>query len=117
MLYTSLCLLALGTGGVKGALPALGADQFDQKVPKEAKALASYFNFLLFSTNVGAAVGVTVVVWVSANKGWWWGFLICTVVTCIGYTVLAVGRPFYRIQAPGESPVIRIAQVSLSHNE
>lgn len=111
MLYTSLCLLALGSGGVKGALPALGADQFDQKVPKEAKALASYFNFLLFSTNVGSAVGVTVVVWVSASKGWWPGFLICTVVTGIGYAVLAVGRPFYRIQAPGESPVIRIAQV------
>ncbi|XP_058197520.1 protein NRT1/ PTR FAMILY 8.5-like [Rhododendron vialii] len=48
---------------------------------------------------------------VSANKGWWWGFLICTVVTGIGYAVLAVGRPFYRIHLPGESPVIRIAQL------
>jgi len=111
MLYTSLCLMALGTGGVKGALPSLGADQFDQKDPKEAKALASYFNFLLFSTTVGSGVGVTVIVWVSTNKGWWWGFLICSIVTGIGFVVLAVGKPFYRIQAPEQSPIVRIAQV------
>lgn len=46
MFYTSLCLLALGAGGVKGSLAALGADQFDEKDPKGTKALASYFNLM-----------------------------------------------------------------------
>ncbi|KAF5960465.1 hypothetical protein HYC85_001674 [Camellia sinensis] len=64
MFYASLYLLALGNGGVRGALAPLGADQFDHKDPKEAKALASYFNYLLLSTTVGAAVGVTIIVWV-----------------------------------------------------
>ncbi|KAH7835153.1 hypothetical protein Vadar_023373 [Vaccinium darrowii] len=111
MLYFSLYLYALGSGGVKGALPSLGADQFDRKDSKEAKALATYFNFLILTNTIGAMVGVTVVVWVSTNKGWWLGFLISTIVTAIGYVVFAVGKPLYRIQTPRESPFVRIAQV------
>ena len=41
MFYCTIFLLAVGAGGVKGSITALGADQFDQKDPKEAKALAS----------------------------------------------------------------------------
>ncbi|KAK6915746.1 Proton-dependent oligopeptide transporter family [Dillenia turbinata] len=111
MLYTSLCLLALGTGGVRGVLPSLGADQFNPKDPKEAKALASYFNYLLLSTTLGGAVGVTAIVWISMNKGWWKGFLISTVFTAVGFVVLGFGKPFYRGRAPGDSPLVRIIQV------
>ncbi|GMP39743.1 hypothetical protein CsSME_00010456 [Camellia sinensis var. sinensis] len=111
MFYASLYLLALGNGGVRGALAPLGADQFDHKDPKEAKALASYFNYLLLSTTVGAAVGVTIIVWVSTNRGWWKGFFICTMATAVGFSVFALGKPFYRLQQPGDGPIIRIAQV------
>ncbi|KAL2511769.1 Protein NRT1/PTR FAMILY 4.3 [Abeliophyllum distichum] len=114
MFYASLCLLALGTGGVKGSLPPLGADQFDSKDPKESKALASYFNWLLLSSTIGSSIGVTVIVWVSTssnNNGWWKGFLIITITTFIGYFFLVLGKPFYRLEAPGDSPIIRIAQV------
>uniref|UniRef100_A0A2N9EGW6 Major facilitator superfamily (MFS) profile domain-containing protein n=1 Tax=Fagus sylvatica TaxID=28930 RepID=A0A2N9EGW6_FAGSY len=111
MFYISLCMLAMGTGGVRGSLPALGADQFNQKDPKEAKALASYFNWLLLSTTIGAAIGVTAIVWVSTTVKWYWGFFISTVVSFVGFVILASGKPFYRLRAPGESPIIRITQV------
>ncbi|CAK9183769.1 unnamed protein product [Ilex paraguariensis] len=111
MFYASLSLVALGSGGVRGALAPLGADQFNQKDPKEAKALASYFNWLLLSTTLGASVGVTVIVWVSTNRGWWLGFLISSISTSMGFVFLALGSPFYRIQPPGDSPITRIAQV------
>ncbi|XP_022868373.1 protein NRT1/ PTR FAMILY 4.5-like isoform X1 [Olea europaea var. sylvestris] len=114
MFYASLCLLALGSGGVRGALPALGADQFDKKDPKEAKGLASYFNWLLLGSVSGALIGVTVIVYISTNKNnnnWWKGFLITLVSTVVGFIILAIGKPFYRIQVPGESPLVRIAQV------
>lgn len=116
MLYASLALLALGSGGVKGALPALGGDQFDQKDPKEAKALARFFNWLLLSTTLGACIGVTGIVWVSTEKDWYWGFFISTVATFIGFVVLALGKPYYRLRepTPSDSPIIRIAQVNLS---
>lgn len=112
--YTSLCLLALGVGGVKGSLPALGADQFDPKDPKEAKGLASYFNWLLLSSVAGSSVGVTVIVWVATNKNnhnWWKGFLITAVAAFVGYIFLLLGKPFYRLQVPRDSPLMRIAQV------
>ncbi|XP_021898923.1 protein NRT1/ PTR FAMILY 4.5-like [Carica papaya] len=111
MLHASLGLLALGAGGVKGSLPPLGADQFDQKNPKEEKALASFFNFLLLSTTLGAVVGVTGIVWVSTKKAWYLGFTISTVAAFVGFIVLAIGKNFYRLLPPIESPLIRIAQV------
>ncbi|KAK3220107.1 hypothetical protein Dsin_014077 [Dipteronia sinensis] len=109
--YTSLSLLALGSGGVRGSLTPLGADQFDQKDAKEAKALASYFNYLWLSITLGAMIGVTVIVYVSTAKAWYLGFFISTVSVLIGYVVLAIGKPFYRIQPVSQSPLTRIAQV------
>ncbi|XP_028779405.1 protein NRT1/ PTR FAMILY 4.5-like [Neltuma alba] len=111
MFYTSLCLLALGTGGVRGCMTAFGADQFDEKDPVEAKALASFFNFLLLSSTVGAIVGVTGVVWVSTQRAWHWGFFIITVASFVGFVTLALGKPFYRIKTPGDSPILSIVQV------
>ncbi|CAJ2628887.1 unnamed protein product [Trifolium pratense] len=111
MFYTSLCLYALGMGGVRGSMTAFGADQFDEKEPNEAKALATFFNWLLLSSTLGSVIGVTGVVWVSTQKAWHWGFLIITVCSSIGFVTLALGKSFYRIRVPGESPILRIVQV------
>ncbi|XP_027081036.1 protein NRT1/ PTR FAMILY 4.5-like [Coffea eugenioides] len=111
MFYCTIFLLALGAGGVKGSVAALGADQFDQKDPKEAKALASFFNSYQFSITVGSIIGVTIVVWIAMNRGWHWGFLISLIATSIGVVILALGKPFYRIQAQGASPLVKISQV------
>ncbi|KAK9136509.1 hypothetical protein Sjap_007103 [Stephania japonica] len=117
MFYISLCLLALGCGGVKGSLPALGGDQFmnhkhqyHQKAGN--KSLASFFSWLLLSTTIGAVIGVTVIVWVSMNKGWDSGFFIITLAASLGYIILALGKPYYRIVPPGEdTPILRVIQV------
>ncbi|KAF6163473.1 hypothetical protein GIB67_029322 [Kingdonia uniflora] len=121
MFYGSLCLLALGTGGVRGSLPALGGDQFDQKDEKGKKSLATFFNWLLFSTTVGASIGVTVIVWLSMNKGWDLGFFISTLAAFVGFIFLALGKPYYHIEVPGDSPILRVIQVislllTLSHS-
>lgn len=109
--YATLSLYALGTGGVRGALPALGADQFDQRDPNEAKDLATFFNWLILSSTIGSSVGVTAIVWVNQNKGWHWGFMIATIATFVGLIILAIGKPFFRLQQPNDSPIIRILQV------
>ncbi|KAJ0078896.1 hypothetical protein Patl1_24642 [Pistacia atlantica] len=111
MLYFSLCLLALGSGGSKGAVPPLGAEQFNENDPIEAKSLPTYFNWLLLSSTIGSTFGVTFIVYVSTEKAWYKGFLISTVATFVGFIVLIIGKPFYRLQLPGDSPIIRIAQV------
>ncbi|KAI6669649.1 hypothetical protein NL676_004534 [Syzygium grande] len=110
-LYTSMILLALGAGGVKGALPALGGDQLYRNSVEGGKALASYFNWYLLSTILGGIVGVTGVVWVNMNKSWYWGFFICTMTASVGFIILAIGKPFYRFPPRGNSPLLKIAQV------
>ncbi|KAF7142796.1 hypothetical protein RHSIM_Rhsim05G0040600 [Rhododendron simsii] len=78
----------LGTGGVKGALPALGADQFDQKVPKEAKALANYFNFLLFSTSMAPPWGSPLLSGLAPTKGGGGGFSFALLLLVLGMLCL-----------------------------
>lgn len=111
MFYTSLALLALGAGGVRGALAPFGADQFDTTNSKGLKAQGSYFNWLVLSTTLGAAVGVLGFVWVSTNHGWWWGFFLATISSFLGFVIFLLGKPFYRIQVPKDSPLLTIYRV------
>nr|XP_017249462.1 PREDICTED: protein NRT1/ PTR FAMILY 4.5-like [Daucus carota subsp. sativus] len=111
MFYGSLALLALGSGGVRGALPALGADQFDVNDPKSAKALATYFNYLILATSAGACIGVTFVVYLSMHVHWYWGFFVATVLSCTAFSFLYTGKAFYRLQVPEDSPLVKVVQV------
>ncbi|KAF8405125.1 hypothetical protein HHK36_010023 [Tetracentron sinense] len=111
ILFTGLYLIAFGTGGVKAALPSLGADQFDERDPKEATLLSSFFNWFLFSLTIGAIIGVTFVVWISANQGWDWGFGVCTIAVFFAILFLYMGKSVYRHNVPKSSPLLRILQV------
>ncbi|XWS12456.1 hypothetical protein CRYUN_Cryun37aG0090200 [Craigia yunnanensis] len=73
-LYIALYLVAVGTGGIKAAVPSHGADQFDEKDPREAKHMSSFFNFLLLAVCLGGAVSLTLIVWIDDHKGWDLGF-------------------------------------------
>ncbi|KAF8026407.1 hypothetical protein BT93_F3023 [Corymbia citriodora subsp. variegata] len=110
-LYTSIILLALGAGGVKGALPALVGDQLYRNGVDGGKALAGCFNWYLLSTILGGIVGVTGVVWVSMNKSWYWGFFIGAMTALVGFIILALGKPFYIFPPRGNSPLLKITQV------
>ncbi|KAK6115895.1 hypothetical protein DH2020_008164 [Rehmannia glutinosa] len=111
MLFTSLYLVALGSGAIKAALPSLGADQFDQNDSNEASSLSSYFNWYFFSVNIGAILGLTFVVWINTNTGWDWAFGVCAIAVVMALLVLSVGRSSYRHNVPKGSPLTRILQV------
>ncbi|KAL5729897.1 hypothetical protein ACHQM5_002786 [Ranunculus cassubicifolius] len=111
LFYVSLFLYALGAGGVRGSVPALGGDQFNRKDPKESKSLDSYFNWFLFSITLGAALGVTLIVKLGMSKGWDHAFFTCMIAAFVGFVVIAIGKPFYRIRQPGDSPILSIKQV------
>ena len=122
LFYVSFYLLALGYGGVRGALPALGADQFDKNNPKERKQLGSFFNWFLLSVTLGASFGVTVIVWVSTQKRTWAvGFFTEMLIALVGFGFLTVGMPFYRNRVAGDSALLRVLQVvlliSISHSQ
>ncbi|CAJ1940649.1 unnamed protein product [Sphenostylis stenocarpa] len=111
LLYASIYLLALGGGGIRGCVPALGADQFDEKKPKERVQLASFFNWFLFSITVGASIGVIFVVYVSTEYHWYKGFIISLSCSAAGLLCIVSGKRFYRTRVPGESPLLSVLQV------
>ncbi|KAI5353973.1 PREDICTED: NRT1/ PTR [Prunus dulcis] len=111
ILYTGLYLIALGTSGVKSALPALGADQFDEKDPNGGAQLSSFFNWFLFSLTIGAMFGVTVVVWISSNRGWDLAFALCTMAVFFAVVFVCMGKSLYRNNVPKGSPLLSILQV------
>ncbi|XP_062099208.1 protein NRT1/ PTR FAMILY 4.6-like [Humulus lupulus] len=111
VLYAGLYFIALGSGGIKAALPALGADQFNERDPKEASQLSSFFNWFLFSLTIGAIFGVTLVVWISTTKGWDWGFAFCLIAVFLAVLSVSSGKSLYRNNVPKGSPLLRFLRV------
>lgn len=111
VLFIGLYLVALGVGGIKGSLPAHGAEQFDESTTQGRKRRSSFFNYFVFSLSCGALVAVTFVVWVEDNLGWQWGFGISTISTFLSIPLFFAGSPFYRNKIPTGSPLTTILKV------
>ncbi|KAI3680851.1 hypothetical protein L6452_35628 [Arctium lappa] len=112
LLFLAIYLLAVGGAGIKAALPSHGADQFDEKYPKEATQMSTYFNWLLLGVALGGSVSLTCFVWVQDNKGWDSGFGLSTIAMFLGALILVFGLPQYRIYVvQGSSAITEILQV------
>lgn len=114
LLFIGLYTLAIGSGGLKAALPTHGADQFDEKDPKEATQMSSFFNSLLLALCVGGAISLTLLVWIQDNKGWDWGFGVSTLAIFLGVVIFVLGMPIYRFQTIDQgssNAIVEILQV------
>ncbi|XP_071739884.1 protein NRT1/ PTR FAMILY 4.5-like [Rutidosis leptorrhynchoides] len=112
LLFFGLYLLAVGSGGVKAALPSHGADQFDDKDPKESTQMSSFFNWLLLGVAIGGSISLTFFVWVQDNKGFDKGYGLSVIAMFLGSIIFMAGLPLYRIYViKGTSAVIEIIQV------
>ncbi|XP_062093299.1 protein NRT1/ PTR FAMILY 4.5-like [Humulus lupulus] len=112
LLFVGLYMLACGSGGVKAGLPAHGADQFEEKDPKEAKQMSSFFNSLLLALCLGGAISLTLLVWIQDNKGWDWGFGVSTIAVFLSIFVFVSGMPTYRFQTiQANNAMVQIIQV------
>ncbi|MQM00845.1 hypothetical protein Taro_033597 [Colocasia esculenta] len=112
LFYAGLYLVALGMGGIKGSLPAQGADQFDESTAQGRKDLSTFFNYFVFCLNLGGLIAVTFVVWVEDNLGWMWGFAITIVSILLSIPVFLAGSSTYRNKIPKGSPLTTIAKVT-----
>ncbi|CAI0382981.1 unnamed protein product [Linum tenue] len=110
-LYSALALIALGTGGIKPCVSSFGADQFDEADRSEEKKKYAFFNWFFFAINLGALIGITLMVYLELKKGWSWGFAVPTAAMLISVVILAAGFRFYRYQKPMGSPFTRFVQV------
>lgn len=116
MLFIGLYLVALGVGGIKGSLPAHGAEQFDENTPKGRKQRSTFFNYFVFCLSFGGLIAVTFVVWVEDNKGWEWGFGISTLAILISIPIFLAGSSTYRNKIPSGSPLTTIIKVTAFSN-
>nr|KAJ0197687.1 hypothetical protein LSAT_V11C700352980 [Lactuca sativa] len=112
MLFSAIYLMAVGAAGVKAALPSHGADQFEEKDPKEATTMSTFFNWLLLAIVLGGSVSLTCFVWVQDNKGFDYGFGLSMIAMFVGGIILICGLPWYRIYVvQGSSAITEIIQV------
>ncbi|KAK9164266.1 hypothetical protein Syun_005168 [Stephania yunnanensis] len=113
-LFGALALIALGTGGIKPCVSSFGADQFDEADEKEVYKKYAFFNWFFFGINMGALLGITVLVYLRLEKGWAWGFGLPTGVVVCSIVILGAGTKLYRYQKPTGSPFTRFAQVGVA---
>ena len=114
ILYGSLLLGALGSGGIRPCVVAFGADQFDESNPKEATKTWKYFNWYYFVMGVSILVAVTVLVYIQDNIGWGWGLGVPTIAMFLSIITFIIGYPLYRHMDPAGSPFTRLLQVCVS---
>ncbi|XP_030547286.1 protein NRT1/ PTR FAMILY 4.5-like [Rhodamnia argentea] len=112
LFFIALYLLAVGSAGIKAALPAHGADQFDDKDPREARSMSSFFNLVLLIVCLGGAASLTLIVWIQDNKGWDRGFGLSTIAMFLGVVLFTLGSPMHWIQpVQGTNTIVEIVQV------
>ncbi|ESR50917.1 hypothetical protein CICLE_v10031060mg [Citrus x clementina] len=114
ILYASLLLAALGSGGIRPCVVAFGADQFDETDPKQATKTWKYFNWYYFVMGAAVLVAVTVLVYIQDNVGWNWGLGIPTVAMFLSIIAFVFGYPLYRNLDPAGSPFVRLMQVCVA---
>ncbi|KAJ9172148.1 hypothetical protein P3X46_015424 [Hevea brasiliensis] len=114
MLFLGLYLVALGVGGIKGSLPAHGAEQFDESTPQGRKQRSTFFNYFVFCLSCGGLIAVTFVVWIEDNKGWEWGFGVSTIAIFLSIPIFLAGSPTYRNKIPSGSPLTTILKVLIN---
>ncbi|KAJ4821798.1 hypothetical protein Tsubulata_038724 [Turnera subulata] len=111
ILFSGLYAIAIGVGGIKAALPAHGADQFDQSNPR---AISAFFNWFFFALCMGGLISCTVMIWIENNLGWTASFKTSIAVLSVALFVFVSGFRFYRFKAPSGSPIARIFKVFAS---
>lgn len=111
ILYVSLYLIALGTGGLKSSVSGFSSDQFNENDEKEKAQMAYFFNRFFFFIRIGTLIAVTVLVYIQDEVGRSWGYGICSLSMFIAILIFLSGTKRYRYKKSLESPIVHILQV------
>ncbi|XP_051122219.1 protein NRT1/ PTR FAMILY 3.1-like [Andrographis paniculata] len=114
VLYISLLLTALGSGGIRPCVVSFGADQFDENDPREKTTTWKFFNWYYFCMGASILVANTGIVYIQDNVGWGWGLGVPTIVMALSIIAFVFGYPMYRHIDPAGSPFTRLVQVCVA---
>ncbi|KAG5564512.1 hypothetical protein RHGRI_000631 [Rhododendron griersonianum] len=116
ILYLSLYVIALGTGGLKSSVSGFGTDQFDDQDEKEKTQKAYFFNRFFFFISMGTLLAVTLLVYIQDEVGRSWAYGICSVSMFIAVLIFLSGTKRYRYKKSLGSPIVHILQVVFAAN-
>ncbi|KAK4272420.1 hypothetical protein QN277_020982 [Acacia crassicarpa] len=111
VLYGSLLLTSIGTGGIRPCVVPFSADQFDMSKKGVASRKWNLFNWYFFAMGLASLSALTVVVYIQDNMGWAWGLGIPTIAMLISVIAFVLGSPLYKTNKPSGSPLLRLLQV------
>ncbi|WOG82896.1 hypothetical protein DCAR_0102066 [Daucus carota subsp. sativus] len=111
LFYLAIYLVAFGYGGHQPSLATFGADQFDEKNPKQKKSKAVFFCYFYFALNVGSLFSNTILVYFEDLGMWTMGFWVSTASAVIALVSYLMGTKCYRYVKPSGNPLPRVAQV------
>ncbi|KAJ4706716.1 protein NRT1/ PTR FAMILY 3.1-like [Melia azedarach] len=111
VLYISLLLTSLGSGGIRPCVVTFAADQFDMSKSRVSNRKWNFFNWYYFSMGMATLTALTTVVYIQDNVGWGWGFGIPAIAMVLSILAFVFGSSLYVKLKPGGSPLTRLAQV------
>ncbi|KAG7971796.1 hypothetical protein I3843_07G152700 [Carya illinoinensis] len=95
---------------------SFGADQFDEADEEEVQKKFGFFNWFFLAINMGALLGITLMVYIQEKKGWVWGFgvptaaMVCSIII-LSSMMCSISLQRYRYQKPMGIPFSRFLQV------
>ncbi|RDY06495.1 Protein NRT1/ PTR FAMILY 2.13 [Mucuna pruriens] len=111
VLLTGLCLLSIGSAGIRPCSIPFGVDQFDPTTDEGKKGINSFFNWYYTTFTVVLLVTQTVVVYIQDSISWKIGFAIPTVCMICSIIMFFVGTRIYVHVKPEGSIFSSIGQV------
>ncbi|CAN1852514.1 Protein NRT1/ PTR FAMILY 2.13 [Linum perenne] len=111
VLLTGLCLLSVGTGGIRPCSIPFGVDQFDARTEEGVKGINSFFNWYYMTFTMVIMLSLTVIVYIQDSFSWVVGFGIPTVFMVVAIILFFVGKRIYVHVKPEGSVFSGIAHV------
>ncbi|XP_038895447.1 protein NRT1/ PTR FAMILY 2.7-like [Benincasa hispida] len=106
ILYSSIVLACLGSGGSRFTAATFGANQYDT-----IKDQNIFFNWFFVTLYAGFLASSTAIVYIQDNVSWGWGFGIGLAANVIALAIFFLGNRFYRLDKPRGSPFTALTRV------
>ncbi|XP_023542266.1 protein NRT1/ PTR FAMILY 2.13-like [Cucurbita pepo subsp. pepo] len=113
-LIMSLCLVSIGSGGIRPCSIPFGVDQFDPTTDAGRKGIASFYNWYYATFNVVLVVTLTIVVYIQDSVSWVLGYGIPTALMFCSIVLFFMGTHVYVFIKPEGSVFTGLVQVAVA---
>ncbi|KAJ8568330.1 hypothetical protein K7X08_027863 [Anisodus acutangulus] len=111
LFYISVYMIALGYGGYQPNIATFGADQFDERNPREKQSKQAFFSYFYLALNLGSLFSNTVLDYFEDEGMWALGFWASAASAFAGLVLFLGGTAKYRHFRSNGNPITRFSQV------